>query len=137
MRPEATTLQLPSVTAKARPTRLPTGPTVLPPKPSPAQAPAVTRWRLAYSAFFLSTFFTIFCSSMRKARMIRSRTAFPHRVPPYARLTVFCRFEMDIIFSGLNRGSPISAMPVSPHVCKTPHGAPVSHARRHAHPPGP
>ena len=43
---------------------------------------------------------------------------------------------MDIIFSGLNRGSPISAMPVSPHVCKTPHGAPVSHARRHAHPPG-
>lgn len=36
----------------------------------------------------LSTFFTIFCSSTRNARMMRSRTTLCDRVPPYARLTV-------------------------------------------------
>ncbi len=37
----------------------------------------------------LSTFFTIFCSSIRKARTMRSLTQLPHREPPYARCTDF------------------------------------------------
>lgn len=43
--------------------------------------------RVALAAYFalawvLSTFFTIFCSSTRKARMMRSRTAPAERTPP-------------------------------------------------------
>jgi hypothetical protein len=41
----------------------------------------------------LSTFLTIFCSSMRKARTILSRTQLAHREPPYARWTVFVGFD--------------------------------------------
>lgn len=37
----------------------------------------------------LSTFFTIFCSSIKKARTMRSRTQLAHLDPPYARWTVF------------------------------------------------
>lgn len=42
----------------------------------------------------LSTFFTIFCSSMRKARTTRSWTQLAHREPPYDRLTDFWGFEI-------------------------------------------
>lgn len=41
-----------------------------------------------------STFLTIFCSSMRKARTMRSRTQLPHLEPPYARWTVFLGLEI-------------------------------------------
>ena len=33
-------------------------------------------------AFFFITFFTIFCSSIKKARTIRDRVHFMHREPP-------------------------------------------------------
>lgn len=42
----------------------------------------------------LSTFLTIFCSSMRKARTTRSWTQLAHREPPYDRLTDFWGLEI-------------------------------------------
>ena len=42
----------------------------------------------------LRTFLTIFCSSIRKARTILSRTQLPHLEPPYARCTVFLGLEI-------------------------------------------
>jgi len=39
------------------------------------------------------TFFTIFCSSIRKARTTRSLTQFAQRDPPYARWTVLVGLE--------------------------------------------
>lgn len=50
--------------------------------------------RSLYLLFFLAasasltTFLTIFCSSIKNARTIRSLTQFAHREPPYARWTV-------------------------------------------------
>ena len=46
---------------------------------------------------------TIFCSSMRKARMIRCRTAPADRQPPYARVTFLCRFDRVASLRGLQR----------------------------------
>ena len=47
---------------------------------------------LAISLWLLRAF-TIFCSSIRKARMIRSRKHPWHKTPPYVRATVFCRLD--------------------------------------------
>ena len=44
---------------------------------------------LFFSWVSFSTFLTIFCSSIRKARTIRSRTQLAHLEPPYARDTDF------------------------------------------------
>jgi hypothetical protein len=38
-----------------------------------------------------------FCSSTRKARMMRSRTAPAERTPPYARVTDFLFFAMCLL----------------------------------------
>jgi hypothetical protein len=43
-----------------------------------------TYFFLLPSACSFRTFFTIFCSSIRKARIIRCRTQFEHLDPPYA-----------------------------------------------------
>lgn len=48
---------------------------------------------IAIFAERLSTL-TIFCSSIKKARTIRSRTHWWQSTPPYVRATVFWRFEM-------------------------------------------
>ena len=42
-----------------------------------------------------STFFTIFCSSIRKARTILSRTQLLHLDPPYALETFF--FDLEVV----------------------------------------
>lgn len=52
---------------------------------------------------------TIFCSSMRKARTMRSRTQLPHLEPPYARWTVFLGFEICEYSRGRRAG-----------ICRTP-----------------
>ena len=44
---------------------------------------------LVLPSLSFNTFLTIFCSSIKNARTIRSRTQLPHREPPYARRTVF------------------------------------------------
>lgn len=52
-------------------------------------------------------FFTIFCSSTRKARTMRSRTAPPLSTPPYARCTVFllCDRRLLLYCAGRRRGT--------------------------------
>ncbi len=52
----------------------------------------------------LSTFFTIFCSSIRNALTIRSFTQFEHRDPPYARWTVFFGREIVAYSRGRRAG---------------------------------
>ena len=54
----------------------------------PSSHPAHFLPRFLSSVSF-NTFFTIFCSSIKNARTIRSRTQLPHLEPPYARCTVF------------------------------------------------
>ena len=49
-------------------------------------APGRTHYRF-FACDSLSTFLTIFCSSIRNARTMRSLTQLPHREPPYARCT--------------------------------------------------
>lgn len=62
------------------------------PNPSfPSQKPDIYFF---LSVCSLSTFFTIFCSSMRKARTTRSWTQLAHREPPYDRLTDFWGLEI-------------------------------------------
>lgn len=61
--------------------------------------PSLTQASTIYFFFSLwlcsfSTFLTIFCSSIRKARTILSRTQLPHLEPPYARWTVFLGLEI-------------------------------------------
>ena len=53
------------------------------------------------------TFFTIFCSSTKKARTMRSRTAPPLSTPPYARCTVFLLLESRALLycAGRKRGT--------------------------------
>jgi hypothetical protein len=58
----------------------------------------------AMAACCLSTFFTIFCSSIKKARTMRWRTHWPHREPPYARDTFFCRLLMRWYSDGRSAG---------------------------------
>jgi hypothetical protein len=52
----------------------------------------------------LRTFLTIFCSSIRKARTILSRTQLPHLEPPYARWTVFLGLEIWAYSRGRRAG---------------------------------
>lgn len=60
--------------------------------PPPNTRAKHTRPHLSAFAFCsLSTFFTIFCSSTRNARTMRSRTTECARWPPYARRTVLAR----------------------------------------------
>jgi hypothetical protein len=47
---------------------------------------------------------TIFCSSIKKARTILSRTQLLHREPPYARETVFCGRETVAYSRGRRAG---------------------------------
>jgi len=47
-----------------------------------------------FARFSLSTFFTIFCSSIKNALVILSFTQFEHLDPPYARWTVFLGLEI-------------------------------------------
>jgi hypothetical protein len=61
-----------------------------------------------FAACSLSTFLTIFCSSTRNARTMRSLTAPPESTPPYDRDTDFlffamCLFEYACLFK---RGTP-------------------------------
>merc|ERR1712004_563666 len=64
----------------------------------------------------LSTFMTIFCSSMRKALTIFSLTALWLSTPPYALKTVFCLLDMRA-FSWLVAGvTPFSLRPVIGHL---------------------
>ena len=51
----------------------------------------------SFACCSFSTFFTIFCSSTRKARTMRSRTAPPLSTPPYARFTVFLLCDMRLL----------------------------------------
>ena len=48
-------------------------------------------------------FFTIFCSSTRNARTMRSRTAPPLSTPPYARCTVFLLFGIRLLLYCVGR----------------------------------
>lgn len=52
----------------------------------------------------LSTFFTIFCSSIKNALTTRSFTQFEHRDPPYARWTVFFGREIVAYSRGRRAG---------------------------------
>lgn len=89
---------------------------------------AVAYFRVAVF-WLLMTFFTIFASSTRKARRILGRrvvrygtkgrlkkvyrdfTQSPHREPPYARRTVFIRFETVAYWRGRSAGiyEPVSS----------------------------
>ena len=60
-----------------------------------------------FSASFM-TFFTIFCSSMRKARVTRSLTQLAQREPPYERETVF--FGREMVEYSRGRRAGICAM---------------------------
>lgn len=60
---------------------------------------------LFFSCVSFSTFLTIFCSSMRKARTIRSRTQLAHLEPPYARDTDFWVLDMVAYSLGRRAGS--------------------------------
>jgi len=68
----------------------------------------------------LITFFTILASSTRKARMMRDLTQSPHLEPPYARRTVFTRFETVAYWRGRRAGMPGREMPQSPHLGDVP-----------------
>nr|ACU14075.1 unknown [Glycine max] len=62
----------------------------------------------SFAFWIFKTFFTIFCPSTKKARIILSLTALPDKTPPYARLTVL-RFlgNLDLLYSaGLKCGIP-------------------------------
>ncbi|KNC29387.1 hypothetical protein FF38_10305, partial [Lucilia cuprina] len=69
--------------------------------------------RAAWS-FSLTTRLTIFCSSTRKARMIRSLTASPQRVPPYSNPQIYppeeptleARKSVDYLWAHENTASP-------------------------------
>lgn len=72
--------------------------------------PSCHRHPVAYFFFSLalcsfSTFLTIFCSSIRNARTMRSRTQLPHREPPYARWTVFLGLEIWAYSRGRRAGT--------------------------------
>ena len=56
---------------------------------------------------------TTFCSSIRKARTIRSWTQLAHRDPPYARWTVFLGRETVAYSRGRRAGIPASLVPQS------------------------
>lgn len=58
----------------------------------------------AASASFI-TFFTIFCSSIKKARTTLSLTQFAHRDPPYALRTVLLGFEIWLYSCGRRAGT--------------------------------
>jgi hypothetical protein len=57
-----------------------------------------------FSCESFNTFFTIFCSSIKNARTILSRTQLLHREPPYARDTVFCGRETVAYSRGRRAG---------------------------------
>ncbi len=58
-----------------------------------------------FSLVSFRTFFTIFCSSIKNALTIRSRTQFPHRLPPYALRTDF--WDLEIVAYSLGRRAGI------------------------------
>lgn len=67
-------------------------------------------WGCVYFFFSLwvcsfRTFLTIFCSSIRKALTMRSRTQLPHLEPPYARWTVFFGLEIWAYSRGRRAGT--------------------------------
>merc|ERR1712166_904870 len=62
-----------------------------------------------------STCFTIFCSSIRKARTMRARTHLAQREPPYARDTFFLFFARRAYRVGFSTGIPWRAEWQSPH----------------------
>lgn len=53
----------------------------------------------------LRTFLTIFCSSIKNALTMRSRTQLPQREPPYARRTVFWALEVVAYSRGRRAGT--------------------------------
>ena len=57
-----------------------------------------------FSCVSFNTFFTIFCSSIKNARTILSRTQLPHLDPPYALRTVFCACDVVAYSRGLRAG---------------------------------
>ena len=58
-----------------------------------------------FSCVSLRTFFTIFCSSIRNARTIRSLTQFAHLEPPYALDTDFWVLDVVAYCLGLRAGT--------------------------------
>jgi hypothetical protein len=82
-------------------------PSTLPSRPSSPQNQNQVDAYFFFSAWFCSfrTFLTIFCSSMRKARTMRSRTQLPHLEPPYARWTVFLGLEIWAYSRGRRAGT--------------------------------
>jgi hypothetical protein len=81
-------------------------PSTLPSRPSSPQSQNQVDVYFFFSAWLCSfrTFLTIFCSSMRKARTMRSRTQLPHLEPPYARCTVFLGLEIWAYSRGRRAG---------------------------------
>lgn len=59
--------------------------------------------------------FTIFCSSIKNARTMRSRTHWWHNTPPYVRATVFWRFDMRERSLGRDGRMPLSFSLHWPH----------------------
>ena len=86
--------------------------------PSAVNPPPTAHYPRANRVYFFlslwlcsfSTFLTIFCSSMRKARTIRSRTQLAHLEPPYARWTVFLGLEIWEYSRGRRAGTCIDNM---------------------------
>ncbi len=77
------------------------------PQPPPTLVPPLPRlYFLApfFSCESFTTFLTIFCSSIKKARTILSRTQLLHREPPYAREMVFCGRETVAYSRGRRAG---------------------------------
>lgn len=70
---------------------------------------------LFIAACAFNTFATIFCSSIRNARTIRSRTHLWQRDPPYVLDTVFRRFDILLRSSGREGVIPCSFTLQSPH----------------------
>src|SRR5205823_767697 len=77
------------------------------PNPPPTLVPPLPRLYF-FTPFFscesFTTFLTIFCSSIKKARTILSRTQLPHREPPYAREMLFCGRETVAYSRGRRAG---------------------------------
>lgn len=68
--------------------------------------------------FIFSTFLTIFCSSIKNARMILSLTTLWSKQPPYTLCTVLFFFDKCLLLSllGLMFFRPLSLTPVAPHL---------------------
>ena len=79
-------------------------PDLINPSSSNIYLPELSIYR-PFAWFSLSTFFTIFCSSIRNALTTLSLTQFEHLDPPYARWTVFLGLEICEYSRGRSAGT--------------------------------